>query len=224
MRRIFLSLAVLLSLGMITNGQDALTVECPNLEVIGPRWIMSPKESATFVLQSAQDFPEAYKYEWSVDNGTITNGQGTRIVDVIAHGYGVNVKATVSVSGLQKGCSNTASETVGVEPEPHIGVIDEWGEMPNDDQRGRLDLFFAELSNNPTHKGLIIIYSKNKAVERRRLKLYLDHARFRRFDKSQLTFCLMVVGQTSTKLYRLRSDFLDKPEPECKLISGTLLK
>ena len=134
------------------------------------------------------------------------------------------MKAIVEVDGLATGCPYSASANLAVVPEPHIGVIDEWGELPNDDQRGRLDLFFAELSHNPNQKGLIIIYSKNKAVERRRLKLYLNHARFRKFDKGLLTFCLMVVGQTTTKLYRLTPAFLDKPEPNCKLLSGSRLK
>jgi len=223
MPRVFPTILTVLFLTVSILGQDT-SAECPKLEVIGPRGIIYLNEPATFVLQSEQDFPEVYRYEWSVDNGTIKSGQGTRIVEVLAHQYGTNVKATVLVSGLKADCASTASETAGVEPEPHIGVIDEWGEMPNDDQRGRLDVFFAELSNNPNHKGLIIIYSKNKAVERRRLKLYLDHARFRKFDKGLLTFCLMRAAFTSTKIYRLMPAFLDKPEPDCKLISGSSLK
>lgn len=215
-------LAVALMAPLASMGQTSSV--CPKLEVVPPRGMINIDEAATFVLQSEQDFPEAYKYEWVVENGTITGGQGTRVIEAVSYQYGVELKATALVNGLVTGCPNSAAASIEVVRAPHIGAIDEWGEMPNDDQRGRLDLFFAEMSNNPGYKGLIVMYSKNRTVERRRLNLYLDHARFRKFDKSELTFCLNRAPQTSTRLYLLTPAFLDRPEPACKLISGSLLK
>lgn len=153
--------------------------ECPELEVLGPQWMMMrAKEPATFVLRSGQDEPESFRYVWSVENGTITSGQGTRVVEVVPLEHGTNVRVTVTVTGFPSGCPNSASEIIGVEPAPHIGVVDEWGELQNDDQRGRLDVYFSELANNPNSTGVIIIhYAKVSAVARRRLKLYVDHAR-----------------------------------------------
>jgi len=200
-------------------------IECPKLEVIPPRGIMNVKEPATFVLQSDQDFPESYTYDWSVDDATIVKGQGTRVVDIVAQLPGTSVRATVAVKGLPAQCSNTASEIVGVEPRREWHATDEWGDMPNDDQRGRLDLFFAELSNNPTHIGLIFINTKNKATERRRLKLVLHHARFRKFDKNLFLFCLGRSDLNQTRVFRLPPQLVPEiSEMGCKPIPGALLK
>jgi hypothetical protein len=224
MVRLFPTFLGVLFLSVTILGQN-VPENCPKLEVVGPRGMANRGEPVTLVLQSEQDFPEAYKYEWIVENGTIVSGQGTRVIDAATDQYEVVVRATVTVSGFPTGCSNSASASLGGVPRPHIGAIDEWGDMPNDDQRGRLDLFFAELANNPFHKGYIFIYSKNRAVERRRLKLYVDHVRFRKFDKSRLVFCLEKADRNNTRLYRippqLESEIL---EWGCKPISGSSIK
>ena len=224
MKHSYLFLAIILLFGLRLNAQDSPSGECPRLEVIGPSRIMIPGEPATFVLQSEQDFPESFRYDWAVENGTVLSGQGTRAVEITSMMYGSTVRASATVKGLPAGCPNTASDTAGVMQHLDHEVLDEWGEMPNNDQRGRLDLFFAELSQYPHHKGLIVLYSKTRAVEKRRLNLYLDHARFRKFDLSRLVFCMMVVGQTNTKIYRLPPELRDEIEPGCKLIPANLLK
>lgn len=225
MKYLCLTIAILLSHPPSAYGQDVASLDCPRLEVIGPRGIISLNEPATFVLQSEQDFPEAYKYEWSVENGTITRGQGTRVVEIVAHLRGTNIQATVTVAGFPAHCSNIASEIVGVESQIQWHATDEWGELPNDDQRGRLDLFFAELSNNPSHMGLIFIDAENQATERRRLKLVLDHARFRKFDKSQLLFCLGRSDWNQTRVFRLPPQLVPEiSDMGCTPKLGSLLK
>lgn len=225
MKNPYLSLTILLLFGLTISAQDSPPIECPKLEVIAPRGMMNVNEPATFVLQSDQDFPEAYKYEWSVDDATIISGQGTRVVEIVAHLHGISLRATVNVKGLPAPCSNTASEVVGVAPRMEWHSTDEWGDLPNDDQRGRLDLFFAELSNNPSHKGLIFIYTKNKRTERRRLKLVLDHARFRKFDKGLFVFCLEMSNWNLTKVFRVPPQLeAEISKMGCKPMPGILLK
>lgn len=220
---IFVSLLVVLTVPRIASGQEK--PNCPNLEVIPPPGIINVKEPATFVLRTDQDFPEAYKYEWTVNDATIVKGQGTRVIEILAHLYGSGVRATVTVKGLPAHCANTASEIVGVEPRMEWHATDEWGEIPNNDQRGRLDMFFVELSNNPTHIGLVFIDAKNKVTERRRLKLVLDHAHFRKFDKNLFMFCLGRSDWNQTRVYRLPPQLVpDISEMGCKPVPGALLK
>lgn len=198
---------------------------CPELEVLGPQWMtMRAKEPTTFVLRSGQDEPESFSYVWSVENGTITSGQGTRVVEVTTLEYGTNVRVTVTVTGLPSGCPNSASETIGVEPKPEWHLYDEWGQMPNDDQRGRLDSLFFELANDPAKMGLILIYGNSIEDRRRRLKLVLGHARFRKFDQRRLVFCFDNWIETSTKVYRFHPAFLAEfPYPDCTPVSGEVL-
>jgi hypothetical protein len=83
-------------------------------------------------------------------------------------------------------------------------MIDEFGALPNDDIRGRLDQFFAELSNNPTNQGYVINYGTDREIAARE-RLITNHIAFRNFDRSRIT--LVRGGDTGegpkTRLYRI---------------------
>jgi hypothetical protein len=119
---------------------------------------------------------------------------------------GSSVTATVNIGGAPATCSCdgvSASETGGIATLPEPVLVDEFGAMPNDDIRGRLDLFFAELSNNPNNQGYIINYGTPAQVATRE-RLIRNHIAFRRFDASRIT--LVNGGDTgavTTKLYRV---------------------
>jgi hypothetical protein len=154
----------------------------------------------------------------------VTKGQGTRVAEVTTLLWGTNVKATATVTGFPDGCPSTASEIVGVVQRLEWESVDEWGEMPSDDQRGRLDLFFFELANNPAQKGLIIVGARTRQIQQRRLRLVLDHARFRKFDQKRLVFCAETWNGSSTKVYRLYPSFLAEfPYPGCTPVAGNIL-
>jgi hypothetical protein len=83
-------------------------------------------------------------------------------------------------------------------------LIDEFGKLPNDEIRGRLDNFFQELSNNPNNQGYIINYGTPAQIAVRE-KLITNHIAFRNFDRSRIT---LVRGPDTgdgprTKLYRI---------------------
>lgn len=200
-----LALCILLTPCYATGGQES-PLECPRLEVVGPRGMMVPKEPATFVLQMDHDLPERYSYRWNVENGSVTNGQGTRVVEVTTTEYGTNLRAIVTVSGLPKGCPNTVSEIVGVVQKLEGQPVDTYGDLPSNDQRGRLDLFFSELANYPTNKGLVVVSPSKKNDRRdimRRVRFVVSHARFRKFDLSRLIFATEFQGIRQTVLWRV---------------------
>ena len=222
---LFPMLKILAAVLLLTPCLVAQEAVCPELEILGPQWItMRAKEPTTFVLRSGRDEPESFRYIWSVENGTIASGQGTRVIDVTTLEYGAKVRVTVTVIGFPSGCPNSASMTIGVEDKPAWHLYDEWGQMPNDDQRGRLDSLFFELANDPAKIGLILIYGNSIQDQRRRLKLVLDHARFRKFDQKRLVFCHDTWTETSTKVYIFHPAFLAEfPYPDCTPFAGDLL-
>jgi hypothetical protein len=82
-------------------------------------------------------------------------------------------------------------------------LIDAFGNVPCDDWLGRLDLFLAELQNDPKSSGLIVMYEGryyDYRTERQmlpvfgevnlRANLIRSHLRNRRFDPSRITFIL----------------------------------
>lgn len=182
---------------------------CATVSVSGPSGITPPGETMTFTANVTAGTYDP-TYNWTVSAGSIESGQGTSsiVVRTTPDMAGSSVTATVDIGGAPADCncgSITGSETGGIAPNPDPVLVDEFGKMPNDDIRGRLDLFFAELSNNPNNQGYIINYGTPKeitALER----LITNHINFRKFDRSRIT---MVNGGASpdgtqqTKLYRV---------------------
>jgi hypothetical protein len=180
---------------------------CATLSVTGPAGVTVPGDAMTFTA-NASGGQAPTNYNWTVSSGTIESGQGTPSITVRtdASMAGGNVTATVDIGPGQPGCNcvTTAQETAPVEARPTAVLIDQFGKLPNDEIRGRLDTFFAELQNNPNNQGYIINYGTDKEIAARE-KLITNHIAFRNFDRSRIT--LVRGGNTgegpSTKLYRI---------------------
>jgi hypothetical protein len=171
----------------------------------------------TFTANVSGGSQQSVTYNWSVSSGTITSGQGTPSITVATDNSmaGGNVTATVDIGGTDPtcGCVTSANETAPVAPKPEAVLVDEFGKLPNDDIRGRLDAFFTELSNNPNNQGYIINYGTDKEITARE-RLITNHIGFRNFDRSRIT--LVRGGDTGegpkTKLYRIPPG-ADNPAP-----------
>lgn len=190
---------------------------CPTLTVSGPAGITNPGDTMTFTATAAGGTTDV-TYNWSVSSGTIESGQGTPSITVrtTREMAGTSVTATVELGGLPAGCNcpNSANETAGIAPKPDAVLVDEFGKLPNDDIRGRLDIFFAELSNNPNNQGYIINYGTDKEIAARE-KLITNHINFRKFDRSRVTLVnggASPDGTVKTKLYRIPPG-ADNPNP-----------
>jgi hypothetical protein len=189
---------------------------CATLSVTGPAGVTVPGDAMTFTA-NASGGQAPTNYNWTVSSGTIESGQGTPSITVRtdASMAGGNVTATVDIGPGQPGCNcvTTASETAPVEARPTAVLIDQFGKLPNDEIRGRLDTFFAELQNNPNNQGYIINYGTDKEIAARE-KLITNHITFRNFDRSRIT--LVRGGNTgegpTTKLYRIPPG-ADNPAP-----------
>jgi hypothetical protein len=176
---------------------------CPTVTVNGPAGVTERGGMMTFTANVSGGTAQNITYNWSVSSGTIESGQGTPSITVRADTS--DVTATVNV-GLDVDCDclKSANALGPVAPQLEPVLIDEFGVMPNDDIRGRLDQFFAELSNNPTNQGYIINYGTDREITVRE-RLIRNHIAFRNFDASRITF--VRGGDTGsgprTKLYRI---------------------
>jgi hypothetical protein len=150
-------------------------------------------------------------YNWTVSLGTIESGQGTPsiVVRTSLADAGQTLTATVTLGGLAEllplcNCPTTASESVPIAPRLVYELVDEFGKLPNDDIRSRLDAYFQVLANNPNDQGYIINYGTPLQIAQRE-KLIIDHITMRGFDRSRIT---MIRGGERvdgpyTKLYRV---------------------
>lgn len=207
----------------------ALTVQtaaqCPTIAVKGPAGITKPGDNVVFQAEINVVGPKI-SYVWSVDKGTITSGQGTREITITTFGLsGESVTATVEIAGVPSDCEGKASESAGIDQRIVCGLpADEWyEEMKPNDQRGRLDTFFAELANNPTNIGVIVFRVKQSDKldpTNSRLKFVLKHIKFREVDKSQFWFYLEPSEERSTRLYRMPPGADPPPCEGCLLFKG----
>jgi hypothetical protein len=183
--------------------------ECATLSVSGPAGITQPGDAMTFTANVTGGTASNLTYNWTVSAGTIESGQGTPSITVrtTREMANTNVTATVDVGGQDPACNcpRTASEQGSVAPAPQAVLVDEFGKMPNDDIRGRLDAFFAELSNNPNNQGYIILYGTEAEMNQRE-RLITNHITFRNFDRSRITIVrggAHPTGTVYTRLYRI---------------------
>jgi hypothetical protein len=139
-------------------------VECPPLREVCPNISISCPDSVrvgtpiTFSADVSGGTPGAQaSYNWTVSGGTITSGQGTPSISVSTVGLGgQDVRATLTVNGYTGlNCTASCSTPVQVERiKPR--KFDEIGNIARDDEKARLDIFAAELQNDPRSAGYII--------------------------------------------------------------------
>src|SRR5215203_5192552 len=129
------------------------------------------------------------EYEWKISAGAIASGQGTCTITVDTTGLanGTNITAEVKVKGLPENCPNTASETGSVVVSRIITeLLDEFGKLPNDEVKARIDALFMALGNEPNGQGYIINYGMDMEIAARE-KQMLDAIAFRKYDAKRIT-------------------------------------
>jgi len=141
--------------------------KCPAVVVTCPD-VKSPVDNeATFnasVDAAAADVK--YTYKWEVSAGTIAHGQGTPSIKVDTTGVSAPVTATVEVGGLPPTCMSSASCALAWFDGPRCGrALDEYGDIPFEDEKARLDNFAIQLQNDPTAQGYIICYGGRVGYE-----------------------------------------------------------
>lgn len=192
--------------------------QCATITVTGPAGITQPGEAMTFTANVTGGTAPNLTYNWTVSAGTIESGQGTPSITVRTTREMANtsVTATVDVGGQDPACEcpREASEVGGIADLPRPEQVDEFGALPADDIRGRLDAFFAVLSNNPDNQGYIILYGTEREMAARE-RLIINHVAFRNFPRDRITIVRGGThpdGTVYTKLYRIPPG-ADNPAP-----------
>jgi hypothetical protein len=163
--------------------------ECNAITVSGPSGVTNPGDSMTFTANVGGGGD--YTYNWTVSNGTISSGQGTSSITVSTTKdmAGQNVTATVEVGGMCPECPKTASETAGIAPPIKFTQIDEFGKLPDDEVKARVDGLYLQLNNNPTAQGYIINYGTAAEIKKRRAQIMKAINRpGTSYDPSRVTF------------------------------------
>lgn len=168
---------------------------CPKFSLKGPQGITSPGDAIIFYIEAKDPKDlDGVLFEWKV-TGRDLNGQGTPRIQVptTTKDSLSTITATVKIMSRATGCSAFLSESASVNwagPGPdHY-----WWDVSvskRGDLKAQLDLFFAELTNNPSNEGVIeLTFTKEDSKSRKisRLNIIRKHILFRRFDPSRISF------------------------------------
>ncbi len=165
---------------------ETVDCECGELSVTGPASSVRSGETMTFTASLTN--ADNVTFNWVVDKGEIISGQGTSSIRVSTEGLDdETVRATVNTTADCEACTKSESETGIVVGQAPPVLIDEFGNIKDNDVRARIDAFFIELQNNPGAQGYIINYGSSRQISGRE-RLIKNHMNLRGYDSSRIVF------------------------------------
>lgn len=117
---------------------------------------MRDGEQVNFVANVGGGDPKVQPiYNWSISSGTILTGQGTRsiVVDSTGAGSSREIIADILVAGYGYECTNRATGTAKIAPPTN--KVDEFGDLPEKDEIGKLASIITFLAQSPDRVFLI---------------------------------------------------------------------
>lgn len=156
-----------------------VVMPCPQMQVQGPNRPMRDGEKISFAANISGGDPKVQPiFSWSISAGTIVSGQGTRNITVDSTGAGNDrqVIADLLVGGYSYECTNRATVTVPIAAP--ASKVDEFTELPEKDEAGKMDSIVNFLGQSPDRVYLIGYAGRNSARgytgdSLRRMKNYL---------------------------------------------------
>ena len=203
---------------------------CPAIQIIGPSTIANPGETMTFLVKDENaKRNENLKYTWTASLGSIIEGQNTPTIKVAttAEMSGANITAKVEIRGLPTDCTNEFSEVSSIEAIRDIEPIDDYGKISRNQEAGRLDNLFFQLTENPKTVAFIRILKGENATAnqiRKRIKRIVNHANFRRFPKQRLIFLTENSKWESTVIFIFPENYKVPECENCEIIKGEDVK
>lgn len=167
MKRIIFVTILGLVFSVSAFAQNALS-NCAKIEVSGGG-VIQPGEPMIFTANvTGLTKNSTLEYEWKVSSGTISSGQGTPSIAVDTIGLSdINITAEVKIKGLHFYCTNTVSSSGVVRKKIPIIDPDEFGRLPDNEIKARIQNLYVELDNNLTAQGCIINYGTDKEIANR---------------------------------------------------------
>jgi hypothetical protein len=206
--------------------QTATSVACPNIRINEPTRLTRNGDTLEFQLEGDLKDLKDSKIEWKVSEGTIERGQGTPNIVVRTNLEPLTVytiSAEGSISGFPELCPNVfyGNAPVGVGGDPII--IDEWGSLPVNDQKGRFDNVLEELRRNPNNTGVFVLMSKKGSSEvklLKRVKFIRDFVfGYRKFPKNRIIIASKAEPHdiNALRIYRIPTEVVSAFCTDCRI-------
>lgn len=220
----FLILLVIVGSSTVVFGQEPV---CPSVSVEGPDGIHNNGAIMVFSAVISADAPKhLLKYEWSVTNGEIMEGQGKDRLTVgsnLTSGTNGSVVASVKIIGLPVKCEDTASYSSTVYRSVHHKPIARYEDVKWREERAILDTAWFTLINNPKGNAYFkipYVSSPRRNAVIKHIAKIKKHIRFRdkTFDLNRLIFGVVKSDNKMITIWIFRSE--DEPQfcSECEIV------
>jgi hypothetical protein len=180
MNKLLLIIIFASTFACVVSAQTEQKSVCPTISVSGGG-IPTPNEPITFTALLG-DGIEKYnvKYKWTVNGGTIIEGQGTTQIKVLWQDFcDKNVTATLQVIGLPSYCPSMKSETGSVSDCFTRPIqFDEYGKLAFIKEKAKLNTFANEFTKIKNSNIYFLIYLTNK---QKRAEINLRTAKIRKY-------------------------------------------
>ena len=205
LRYLFLSICIFLVSPAV--GQ---TDGCGELKISAPDYL-DPWDSRNFTVKTVMG--EALAADWTlVKENYRTNRvevetirQKNSVKPELWNANDSGIVTAIATATSASGCAMTAAiHVMVVERVGSPLIIDEYGRMPLNDERGRLDAEIAYMDKRPKHNLLVYLSFRptdRPATRRLRITQIFDHVvNFRKFDAKRLLFLISTTDRTYVKL------------------------
>ncbi len=156
------------------------------------------------VSKEAKKFKTEYK--WTVTNGEIIEGQGTKVIKVLWKDmFGKSLLAEFEVIGLPKNCVSVASETAATVCPPSSKLVDEFSGPISQIDKARLDNLFVEIQNDPSAVAYIFERFERKTsqnvIERKIQKITDYLIKEKRIEKDRFVISTAISDENLTQYF-----------------------
>lgn len=207
MERAFLLIFVTYAMVIPLWSQSA---QCSDLKIIAPEYF-DPWDSRSFSANTSTGEPvmadwtivtENYRSK-QVEVKTILNKESVQ--PQLWNSNDSGIVTAIATATSASGCRMTAAvHTMVVERAGSPLIIDEYGKMSRNDERGRLDAAIGAMNTRPKYNLLVYLYFRptdQPAARRLRMTQILNHVvGFRKFDAKRVLFLVSESDRTYLRL------------------------
>ena len=220
-------LLILLIISSIISVPAQIT--CPAVAVFGPDSVIEAGQIMTFEARiSEKEKADSFKYNWSVDKGTIITGQGTKLIQVSTEGLSdTTITAAVEIEILNGFCESLDAETGVVGQRLEIDPYDRYEKISWEDELARFDSFLIAVQQNSESRGYVLITTgqgQSLSSIKKHIQKLIKHLKHRKISPDRIIFAIEKFENRSTTLITVPIGAeLPKCE-DCEIIKGSDFK
>ncbi|CAN5576404.1 hypothetical protein BH10ACI1_BH10ACI1_20940 [soil metagenome] len=209
MRKFFCASFFIFAFCAFAFAQTNQTTPCPTIEISRSTYFQRGEDIVLTANIQSSDW-DKLNYNWKLSNNISFKGQGTPVIYFTAAEKmdGLNVSATIEISGLPENCNKTATEKFQIfYPVGSPIRITFYEKIPFNEEKAHLNLVYLKLKETLDSIAFFIISFTKKdsisAIKTRIQKITTFLTKTRRIPKEKFVFVFSEQDSYRTMIYLL---------------------